>query len=224
MGMSQTVSPRIACLSCEEDALHSLRILIGMLKPYLACDWHIHEDAAQPAALYLVNLDCPQGPALLDSFGSGVRALGCSLHPRQHPAGTIHYRPFRSYELLSVLKEIERVKYGDGAGTKASARQTLEEDTTRRFKLTYWPDEFEDWPRPWWPILASLRWRRLSVAALADELDLPRHTVAECLDRLLSLHAVTVEYDMQAMMEPRREPGILRKLGERLVGLLRDST
>lgn len=219
--MGTPTSATIACLHCDDDAIRSLQVILPMLKPYLAHSWTVDTSQSGQAVLRLVNLDHPEGAASLASFDS--YAMGCSLHPRQHAPGTIHCRPFRGYELLSVLKEIERTGFGGEARDQATAAHALEEDRSRSFKLAYWPDEFEQWPRAWWQILASLRQRRLSAAALAQQLKLPSETVVECLDRLLRINAVTVEFDRHALVEPRQETGLWSKLSTRIAGLLRAS-
>jgi hypothetical protein len=219
--MGTSTYATIACLHCDDDAIRSLQIILPMLKSYLGHDWTVDASNPRQAALRVVNLDHPEGAGILASLGPN--AVGCSVHPRQHAPGTIHFRPFRGYELLSVLKEIERTGMGGEAREQATAAHALEEDRSRSFKLAYWPDEFEQWPRDWWRILASLRQRRLSTAALAQQLNLPPETVAECLDRLLRIHAVTVEFDRNAIVEPRLETGLWSKLSTRIVGLLRAS-
>jgi hypothetical protein len=219
--MGTSTSATIACLHCDDDAVRSLQVVLPMLKTWLAHDWSVDAHNSQQATLRVVNLDHPEGAALLASLGPN--AVGCSVHPRQHAPGTIHFRPFRGYELLATLKEIERTGMGGEAREPETAAHALEEDRSRTFKLAYWPDEFEQWPRDWWRILASLRQRRLSTAALTQHLGLPAETVAECLDRLLRIHAVTVEFDRNALVEPRLESGLWSKLSTRIVGLLRAS-
>lgn len=227
MGMFKPESLGIDCMFCEKDAMHSLCTIIGMLKPYLSYEWQVQDITSPPVSpvLRLVNLDHPDKSAVLTALDSEMRTIGCSLHPRQHAPGTIHYRPFRSYELLSVLKEVERLHcLNTPEKDNHAAIRALEKDAARRFRLIYWPDEFEGWPHHWWPILACLRHRYLDINNLAKELNLPCQTVAECLDRLLSIHAVKVEFDMQALASSKPASGRWRKLGERLAGMLRAST
>lgn len=220
--MATPTPAAIACLYCDDDAVRSLRAILTMLKPSLGRDWEVKSSVSHHAALHLVNLDHPEGAAALASLDAGTRAIGCALHPRRHPPGTIHYRPFRSYELFSTLKQIERLDTlaapGNGAATPA------EEDQARSFKLTYWPDEFEKWPHEWWPVLASLRSSRLNASALAQQLNLSAGTVNQCLDRLQRLHAVDVEFDRKQASAPREVAGVWQKLGSRLAGLLRAPT
>lgn len=228
----------IACLLCGEETPRALHFMLPMLKTYLKREWRVENDAPERAALRIVNLDHPEGEALLASFGPGEHAVGCALRPRQFAPGTIH-RALRGYEMLSALKEIERaaaqpaVAVASAGESPASSSQKSGEpvraaasvaasDHARGFQLAFWPEEFQDWPRDWWSILACLRSRRLSEAELIQELNLPQITVTRCLEKLQSLSAVVVTYDREAIAAaaPKRPERPWRKLGARLVGLL----
>lgn len=198
MPASTPMSPSITCLLCPENHVLSLSSILVMLKPYLSRVWRAEQEDTDRAALQVVNLDHPDGPALLQMLGGiGPRVLACAQRPRQHQPGTIH-RPFRGYEILAALKELERVGFHGAAVGDASAVRRLENDRDRSFQLRSWPTDFEKQPREWWRILASLRGRRLTMAQLSQQLQLSRATVAECLDWLLHANAVSVEFDMNA--------------------------
>ena len=228
--MARSTPPlSIACLLCGEETPRALHFILPMLTSYLKREWQVESGAPERAALRIVNLDHPEGQALLDSFGPEHRAVGCALRPRQFAPGTIH-RALRGYEILSALKEIERADVQPAASATVSAQAApevvaaaaavAESDQARGFRLVYWPEDFQDWPRAWWSVLACLRNRRLSEAELVRELNLPPVTVAQCLETLQGISAVMVTYDMQAIASPQRAERPWRSLGARLVSLL----
>lgn len=223
MSVSTPMSPSVVCLLCPENHVLSLGSILVMLKPYLSRVWRAEPGETGQAVLRIVNLDHPDGPALLQQLGGiGPRVLACAQRPRQHAPGTVH-RPFRGYEILAALKELERIGFHGASVGDASAVRRLETDRDRSFQLRSWPTDFEKQPREWWRILASLRARRLTMAQLSQQLQLSRATVAECLDWLLHANAVSVEFDMDAAAATAKSgmASLLNRVGSHIMDKLR---
>lgn len=161
---------RIACPNFAPAEVDALRSLLALIRPYLKQPWEIVPGAS--AEVILINLDLPD--ARLPAHGC---AIGCAQKPRLHAAGTIH-RPLRVPELLAVLTEA-------GARQPASVADDPPEGTVEwSYALRAWPLDFEQWPRPWWPVMALLSRGRHHVPEVAERVGLPAAEVERCLARL----------------------------------------
>lgn len=92
-------------------------------------------------------------------------------------AAALH-RPLRVPELLAVLTEA-----GEQQGALA-AEDPPEGTVEWSYALRAWPLDFEQWPRPWWPVMALLSRGRHHVPEVVQRVGLPAAEVERCLAQL----------------------------------------
>lgn len=204
----------LTCLLFDEEHGRALTSIMSMIGQYLRYSWRVTDEVSHRSNVIFVNLDHPGAPALLAAAGEGRRVVGCALRPRMHAAGTVH-RPFRPYEVLAVLKEAE-----DGI-LDSNSNEALT-DASRLYKLVRWPDEFREWPKAWWRILAVIRKRALSVSQIASETGVAEQAVGECLEILQQHNLVMVEFDLARLepVKPRSSRKLWARIGERIAAML----
>ena len=106
----------IACLLCGEETPRALHFMLPMLKTYLKREWRVENDAPERAALRIVNLDHPEGEALLASFGPGWREV-------KSPAVDVNGRP------LPAVYPKQRPDAGAESATESDTTEAPEATT-----------------------------------------------------------------------------------------------
>ncbi len=219
----------ITCLLLDDEVVRSLSSLLMLLQKYLDKSWTVDTTVSARTGLVLVNLDETDANGSLPPIPAGTQVIGVARRPRQHAPGTIH-RPLRAYEILAQLKEAERLAATHDANAEGdpqadSATQVLEHDEARIFRMEYWPPQFKQWPHAWWTVMAALRNRPLSIEQIATHTGLERQTIAQCLDALLAVTAVSVKFDMsnlqQAQPPSAEKKSLWKRIGSRVSTLLR---
>jgi len=210
--------PSITCLLFDEAQSMALTSVVSMLAQYLTQSWEVDTEWSPSSRIVLINLDHVDHAARMAALtGSSIRLVGCAERPRQHAPGAIH-RPFRAYEILSLLKEYERT-----TGAAPATKEPLGEDA-RSFRLVAWPFDFLSWPREWWQVMAAIRTRSMSLQQIAEDCAIDPRQVALCLERLLTLDAATVRYDVAALdaaLARKRRKGFWRRIGAQVSERLR---
>ncbi len=219
----------ITCLQLDDEVVRSLSSLLMLLEKYLDKRWTVDTTVSARTGLVLVNLDEVDASGTAPAIPAGMQVVGVARRPRQHPPGTIH-RPLRAYEILAQLKEAERLA-ATGEATEAgepqadSATLVLEHDEARIFRMEYWPPQFRQWPHAWWTVMAALRSRPLSIEQIASHTGLERQTIAQCLDALLAVTAVSVKFDLSNLQHAQppsaEKKSLWKRIGSRVSTLLR---
>jgi hypothetical protein len=210
--------PSITCLLFDEAQSKALGSIVSMLAQYLAQSWEVDTEWSSSSRIVLINLDHLDHAALMAALSaSPASVVGCAERPRLQAPGTIH-RPFRAYEILSLLKEYERTT------STTPAVKVPEAEDPRSFRLVVWPFDFLTWPREWWQVMAAIRTRSMSLRQIADDCALDPRQVALCIERLLVLDAATVKYDvatLDAALARKRHKGFWKRIGAQVSERLR---